>query len=102
MGNSRVQVDDYDAITEWLVKNTAEPKGTLGFFPWCAGLVLDGKSKDKITRNINRVSVLLLFLCIVAASGIVTARYTVKDNMFCGQCDNLCARVCADCGTCIG
>ena len=22
--------------------------------------------------------------------------------MFCGQCDNLCARVCADCGTCIG
>ena len=25
------QVDDYDAITEWLVINTAEPKGTLGF-----------------------------------------------------------------------
>jgi len=25
------QVDDYDAITEWLVNNTAEPKGTLGF-----------------------------------------------------------------------
>jgi WD40 repeat protein len=76
--------------------------GFICFFPWCAGLVLDGglKSQDKITRNINRVSVLLLFLCIVAASGIVTARYTVKDNMFCGQCDNLCARVCADCGTC--
>jgi hypothetical protein len=78
--------------------------GFICFFPWCAGLVLDGglKSQDKITRNINRVSVLLLFLCIVAASGIVTARYTVKDNMFCGQCDNLCARVCGDCGTCIG
>ena len=25
------QVDDYDAITEWLVNNTAEPTGTLGF-----------------------------------------------------------------------
>ena len=25
------QVDDYEAITEWLVNNTAEPKATLGF-----------------------------------------------------------------------
>ena len=25
------QVDDYDAITEWLVNDTAEPKATLGF-----------------------------------------------------------------------
>ena len=81
--------------------------GFICFFPWCAGLVLDGglKSKDKMTRNINRVSVLLLFLCVVAASGIVTARYTLKDNMFCiaaSQCDHLCASVCADCRSCIG
>jgi len=81
--------------------------GFVCFFPWCAGLILDGglRSKDKITRTINRIAVCLMSFAIFAAVSIVVVRYNVKDNVFCSvaaQCDKSCAVVCSACTQCIG
>jgi WD40 repeat protein len=80
--------------------------GFVCFFPWCAGLILDGglKSKDRITRNINRLAVFFMCCVLVAAIAVVGVRFTVKDNAFClyaSQCDSFCATVCTGCNQCI-
>jgi len=101
--------EDPDETTIQMQKDKARHRSSIAlalgfvcFFPWCAGLILDGglKSKDKMTRTINRIAVFLMFCAIVAAVGIVAARYTVKDNVFClsaAQCDRACAVVCSSC-----
>ena len=80
--------------------------GFVCFFPWCAGLILDGgmKSKDRMTRNINRAAVFLMVCGIIAAACIVGIRFQVPDNAFCmeaAQCDRTCAEVCPSCERCV-
>ena len=105
--------DEEDIERLWHEKDKMRHRSSLAlalgfvcFFPWFAGLVLGGgvMAKDRLTRNINRVSVLLLCAALAAAASILAIRFTIKDNVFCQAaraCDRVCAVPCAACADCI-